>query len=236
MSLVCRKVLVLYSHLILRNLCTPRSTYRPTIPTDSPSTFSHDSSRHSVDTVSVEYRSTIGGISIDCRIIKCITFRFFLKARTREASCMGDCTCYGPYDPTTLTSRKPLLKNRLPIRFKLFRDNPDSPCYLKERNFVWHWREVTAPDFRIYRLADPFLFSSKLKIWSFHVVAKKYQWGIGGMSVAYRSTCRPTIGQPLSADISIETRPPHWSTCRPSVGRYIDRHIGRVSVDMSTKG
>ena len=71
-------------------------------------------------------------------IIKCVPLGSFLKARTREASCAGDWTCYGLYDPTTLTSRKTLLKNRLPILFKLFRVYPDSPCYLKERNFVWH--------------------------------------------------------------------------------------------------
>ena len=53
--------------------------------------------------------------------------------------------------------------------------------------------------------------------------------------VAYPSTCRPTIGQPLSVDkstnISVECR----STYRPMldrcVGRYGDRHI---SVDIST--
>ena len=42
----------------------------------------------------------------------------------------------GPYDPTTVTSMKTLLKNRLPILLiKRFRDYPNSPCYLKEENF-----------------------------------------------------------------------------------------------------
>ena len=55
---------------------------------------------------------------------------------------------------------------------------------------------------------------------------RKWKWSIGGMSVAYRSTCWPTIGLPLSVDISVGTRP----VCRPirrsSVGRYVDRYIG----------
>ena len=50
------------------------------------------------------------------------------------------------------------------------------------------------------------------------------------MSIAYRSTCRPTHDREsvdMSTDISVE----HRSMCRPtgdrSVGRDIDRHIGR---------
>ena len=35
--------------------------------------------------------------------------------------------------------------------FKHFRNYPDSPCYLKEGNFVSSWREVTAPNFRRWR-------------------------------------------------------------------------------------
>ena len=60
------------------------------------------------------------------------------------------------------------------------------------------------------------------------------------MSVAYRSTCRPTIGQPLSVDISTNIS----VECRPTfpdryVGRYVDRHISvdisaDISVDIST--
>ena len=72
------------------------------------------------------------------------------------------------------------------------------------------------------------------------------------MSVAYRSTCRPTIGQSPSVD-----RPTYWSnvirhidrcstdmsadvsrdtsrsTYRPTVDRYVDRHIGRHLPDIS---
>ena len=55
------------------------------------------------------------------------------------------------------------------------------------------------------------------------------------MSVAYPSTCRPTIGQPLSVDISTNILDECQSTYRPMldqhVGRYIEQHI---SVDAST--
>ena len=82
------------------------------------------------------------------------------------------------------------------------------------------------------------------------------------MPVAYRSTCRSTIGQPLSVDISTnisasvgrhidryigryvdrhisvdistDTRPICRPTYRSTLGRYVDRYIGRHSVDMST--
>ena len=61
---------------------------------------------------------------------------------------------------------------------------------------------------------------------------------IGGMSVAYRSTCRPTIGQlsvDISTDMSVECRSKYRPICRlicrPT---HLDRYIGRVSVDMST--
>ena len=62
---------------------------------------------------------------------------------------------------------------------------------------------------------------------------------IGGMSVAYRSTCRPTIGQSLSVDISanisVECRWTYRPICRPThLGRHIDRLSTDISVDMST--
>ena len=61
------------------------------------------------------------------------------------------------------------------------------------------------------------------------------QRSISEVSVECRSPIDRHVGlqsdKPLSADISIETRPPHRSTCRPSVGRCIDRHV-----DLSTKG
>ena len=64
------------------------------------------------------------------------------------------------------------------------------------------------------------------------------------MSVAYRSTCRPTHGRYIdrgvsvniasdisvdtSADMSVDTSTDtSRSTHRPRVGRYVDRHIGR---------
>jgi len=77
------------------------------------------------------------------------------------------------------------------------------------------------------------------------------------MSVAYWSTCRPTIGQPLLVDISTNISVECWSTywyvdrhisvdisvecrsiCRPtyqsSVGWYVNRYISQLSVNMST--
>jgi len=55
------------------------------------------------------------------------------------------------------------------------------------------------------------------------------------MSVAYRSTCRPTIRQPLSidisTDISVECRAIYRPICQPT---YLSRYISRVSIDMST--
>ena len=55
------------------------------------------------------------------------------------------------------------------------------------------------------------------------------------MSVAYRSTCRPTIGQPLSVDISTDISVECQSTYRPMLDRYVGRYIERhISVDIST--
>ena len=54
------------------------------------------------------------------------------------------------------------------------------------------------------------------------------------MSVAYRSTCGPTLGRCVDRDVSVDIstyRPICRSTCRPT---HLDRHIGRESVDMST--
>ena len=59
------------------------------------------------------------------------------------------------------------------------------------------------------------------------------------MSVAYRSTCRPTIGQPLlidiSTDISIECQPTYRPMLDRYVGGYIERQISvGISANMST--
>ena len=50
-------------------------------------------------------------------------------------------------DPTTATSMKTSLKNRLRIIFNIFRDYPNSSCYLKEGDFGWSWREGNALKF-----------------------------------------------------------------------------------------
>ena len=61
-------------------------------------------------------------------------------------------------------------------------------------------------------------------------VAVKYR----GMSVAYRSTCRPTIGQPLSVDISTDISVECQSTYRPMLERYVGLYIEQhISVDIS---
>ena len=39
----------------------------------------------------------------------------------------------------------------------------------------------------------------------------------------------------ISVDISTYSRPMYRSTYRSSIGRYVDRHIGRESLDMSTE-
>ena len=55
------------------------------------------------------------------------------------------------------------------------------------------------------------------------------------MSVVYRSTCRPTIGQPLSVDISTDLSVECQSTYRPMLDRYVGRYIERhISVNIST--
>ena len=66
------------------------------------------------------------------------------------------------------------------------------------------------------------------------------------MSVAYRSTCRPTVGQTIAADMSTDISTDistdlsidistdiSRSICRSSVGRHIDRYSADVSVDIS---
>ena len=63
------------------------------------------------------------------------------------------------------------------------------------------------------------------------------------MLVAYRSTCGPTLGRCVNRDVSVNKGTDisvdmltdiSRSTHRPRVGRYVDRHIGRASVDTST--
>ena len=55
------------------------------------------------------------------------------------------------------------------------------------------------------------------------------------MSVAYRSTCRPTIGQSLSVDISANISVRCRSTYRPILDRYVGLYVDRhISVDIST--
>ena len=63
------------------------------------------------------------------------------------------------------------------------------------------------------------------------------------MSVADRSTCRPTLGQHIDQDVWVNivtdisvgmSSHTSQSTHLLRVGRYVDQHIGRPSIDMST--
>ena len=55
------------------------------------------------------------------------------------------------------------------------------------------------------------------------------------MSVAYRSTCWPTIGQPLLVDISTDRSVKWQSTYQPMLDRYVGRYIDQhISVDIMT--
>ena len=69
---------------------------------------------------------------------------------------------------------KTSLKNRLRILSNYFAISPKSPCYLKEGNLGWSWREGATPDWVQTEMVEfitlPFPFSSKPKIWPFHVV------------------------------------------------------------------
>ena len=75
-------------------------------------------------------------------------FRVFLKASSiLETSSTGDQKCYGPYDNDNVDVHENVAEKSTLHPFKHFRDFPDSPCYLKEGNFVWSIREVTTPNF-----------------------------------------------------------------------------------------
>ena len=59
-----------------------------------------------------------------------------------------------------------------PHPFKPFHHFPKSPCYLKEGNLGWNWREGAAPEFRQRRqnLSPCRSRPQKTWNWSFHVV------------------------------------------------------------------
>jgi len=150
----------------------------------------------------------------------------------------------------------------LVVRDRLVFNNKDS-CEQSTSLSSVSIRKI-APKHLINRILERHPFMSQICFgrWKCYTPVAKYQWSIGEMSVAPRSTCRPTVRQPLSVeistDISVECRATidryiaryvdrHISDdisagcrwiCRPtyrsSVGRYIDRYIGRLSVDMST--
>ena len=65
-------------------------------------------------------------------------FRVFLKASSiLETSSTGDQKCYGPCDNDNVDVHENVAEKSTLHPFKHFRDFPDSPCYLKEGNFVW---------------------------------------------------------------------------------------------------
>ena len=115
----------------------------------------------------------VGGISVDYQwYINWLSYNFmchrvFLKAfSVLKASGMSDRKCYGPYNLTTSTSIFVIIPFHHVTQKKgiLFGDERRWP------------HPISDIDGRIYCLADPFQFSSKLKIWSFQVIfAKKVQ-------------------------------------------------------------
>ena len=64
----------------------------------------------------------------------------------------------------------------------------------------------------------------------------KYRRNVGSLSIDMSANYRTnTLGTDMSVHISTDISTDiSWSIYRPSVGRYVDRHIGRVLVDMST--
>ena len=116
--------------------------------------------------LSVEYRLTISD-HINWLSYNFMCHRVFLKAfSVLKASGMGDRKCFGPYNLTTSTS--------------IFVIIPF--CHVTQKKGILFGDERRWPhpisdiDGRIYCLAGPFQFSSKLKIWSFQVLfAKKVQ-------------------------------------------------------------
>ena len=63
-------------------------------------------------------------------------------------------------------------------------------------------------------------------------LVRKLKWGIGGMSVACRSICRPTYRLSVGWEFIARYLGWYvWSTCRPT---HLDWYIGQVSVNMST--
>ena len=98
----------------------------------------------------------------------------------------------GPYRPTTATSMKRSMKNRLRIlsnHFAIFRSRPVTKGIqigTEERG----QRPSSDRDGRIYRLAV-LVLKKKIKIWSFHVVVVQRWQRIAHKSVArmYRILC-----------------------------------------------
>ena len=69
-------------------------------------------------------------------------------------------------------------------------------------------------------------------------VAVRYRQNVGSLS-----TCRPTLGQHIDQEVLVNivtdisvgmSTHTSQSTHLPRVGRYVDQHIGRSSIDMST--
>ena len=122
-----------------------------------------------VDTRSIWWPFIFGGISVDCRwYIDILSYNFMcsrvlLKACNVLKTCsMGDWKCYGPYDLTTSTSIFAIIP---------FHHVTENMGILFGAEGRWP-HPISDIDGRIYCLADPFQFSSKLKIWSFQVIAK----------------------------------------------------------------
>ena len=99
----------------------------------------------------------------------------------------------GYRDLTIRQRRHPWKRPRKRRHFKLFRDYPNSPCYLKEREF---WPELKRAEHAQVRtemvkfIALPFPLPSKFQICSFHAVA--VQWRQRNVKKAW-CTCRVVV-------------------------------------------
>ena len=104
-------------------------------------------SQHLVDRVTFKCRWNNCRLSV---VYNTLCFRVFLKASSiLETSSTGDQKCYGPYDNDNVDVHENVAEKSTLHPFKHFRNYPDLPCYLKEGNFVWRWREVA--NFRRWR-------------------------------------------------------------------------------------
>ena len=96
------------------------------------------------------------------------------------------------YDPTTATSMKTSLKDTLCILSFFFCDHPKLPSDSKRREFRLEMKRGERDQVQtemIEFIGLPFQFSSKHKIWSFHVVVVQGRQRNVQKSVMHVQTC-----------------------------------------------